>query len=400
MAVDALDLVVLGAATAFASGIARTLVENALQALFVGMLRMCGLYYDDLSNINDTENTRAVRRLAEFKVWALQPAVSEDALGTMLIFNAWPLIVGWVVRPSQRSSQDRPRSLMVVWSASTRAHFMLSDQMVAASVDTLSPLSPPPPVASFENVTHIKWTSARFHAGYTQKCTLDVAAPVLSWRRLETLIDNVYDRVSAGGAILLCGAAGVGKSSMAIHLAVRFRQRDTQPILLSGVSLMASTSFEALIDEYGVSSHRPLIIVLDEFCSMVKGLQSGANKDAYGSVDPRRRWLPVASNKAELSTFLDTAARCRHLIIVATSNETLEWWQREHEYVVRDGRFDARLAVDAPSLDDLNEACAGACARAGITPVPRLVATPPLGALSRAFLKDRKNLGASLAKWT
>lgn len=404
------DLAVLGVVTAFASGVVRIVIEGALQTLIVGALRILGFYYDKLDNPWDDENQRVVRRFIEQGIWTLQPAMSVDTLGTMLVLNASPLVVGWSTVSEERRTNTHSFRLALLWTARTRAHFMRPERAVSGSPALRGNLtgvvaideSPPPPEKSRDAITHVHWSCLRTTPDETSVCRIDVPAPLLSWKRLEASVDSIYADVSKGGAVLLCGKTGVGKSSMAQHLAVRFLQRGRKPTLLIGVSLASTTSLEWLINQFGVSHKTPLILVLDEFCTMVRGVHARATAHSGGGGETTiQRYVPCVSSKSELATFLDKAAHCEHLIIVATSNEPLSWWQQpENAYVVRDGRFDMRLEIDEPTVSDLNEACTSACAAAGIAPAPCLVAAPPLGLLARAFLKRRERLADALAAWT
>jgi hypothetical protein len=137
-------------------------------------------------------------------------------------------------------------------------------------------------------------------------------------------------RESGVKSILLCGNHGVGKTNVSIFLA-----KEIGAHVIFGYDL---TSCGVLRDLWGLnrSKEEPVILVLDE----IDGAFAYAEKNT-----PYAKFRTHAQNKTAFNTLFDRFERTMNLIIIGTTNKTIEYLEATYPSYIRKGRFDLRVTL-------------------------------------------------------
>jgi hypothetical protein len=141
----------------------------------------------------------------------------------------------------------------------------------------------------------------------------------------EACVDAIMYE-SRNKSILLTGEPGVGKTNVALFLAMRLCAH-----IVFGYDLTAPGVSLDNLWRLSPSEDTPVILVLDE----IDGAFACANT---GRSAKEHRCL--AQNKTALNTLFDRFEKTKHLIILATSNKTFADLQKTYPAYIRRGRFD------------------------------------------------------------
>lgn len=141
----------------------------------------------------------------------------------------------------------------------------------------------------------------------------------------EACVDAIMFE-SRNKSILLTGEPGVGKTNVALFLAMRLCAH-----IVFGYDLTAPGVSLDNLWRLSPSEDQPVILVLDE----IDGAFACANT---GRTAKEHRCL--AQNKTALNTLFDRFEKTKHLIILATSNKSFADLQKNYPAYIRPGRFD------------------------------------------------------------
>lgn len=156
----------------------------------------------------------------------------------------------------------------------------------------------------------------------------------------EELINDIITNYEAGEthqSILISGEAGLGKSVIGRILSSKFIQKGIIPTLVEGFNPSnAGLNISVhIFDKIQNSDKSPLILMLDEIdISFKKSKLDDGNKSEFSS---------HADDKTEMNKFLDLINVVSNLIIIGTTNVSIENLKRNYPVYVRNGRFNKHI---------------------------------------------------------
>ncbi|AYV76977.1 MAG: hypothetical protein Barrevirus6_15 [Barrevirus sp.] len=157
----------------------------------------------------------------------------------------------------------------------------------------------------------------------------------------ETIINYVITEYknshNKNVTILISGNQGLGKSTVAFLIAQKLKaDLNIDPYLIKGFNVMSNQmQYHPVIGHYSPEYKFPIILLLDEFdLAMVRADQNDDNND-----DGYKDNLAIASNKTNLNNFLDAVNDESFMIMVATSNRTIQDIKNTFPSYCRKGRF-------------------------------------------------------------
>jgi hypothetical protein len=143
--------------------------------------------------------------------------------------------------------------------------------------------------------------------------------------------------------VLITGDPGIGKSTIAHILASRLNGYFT--------AMDLSTPGFRIQEYYGhlnFSEHKPLIFLVDEFDVLI----DSCLKNAYEQKGETAR--RAVYDKPSLNSFLDSISIYPGLIIIFTSNKSLDYFQNDdRNCFVRTGRIDLKICMKSLTGDDI-----------------------------------------------
>ena len=158
----------------------------------------------------------------------------------------------------------------------------------------------------------------------------------------QTIIDYVIDTYSNSNTknvtILITGASGVGKSTIAIGIAQMMKRRlAVDPYLVKGFNINCEEiQYHPIINHYSPKHGSPIILLLDEF--------EVALKNANSDKDDNKAHA-ISANKTNLNNFLDAINDEQFLITVATTNMDIDEINNQYGVYCRKGRFNKHFTI-------------------------------------------------------
>lgn len=133
-------------------------------------------------------------------------------------------------------------------------------------------------------------------------------------------------------SILLVGEPGGGKSATALYLAAALQRIDYSPIVLLGFDMTCKGASALRLLPAEIPDNTPYILVLDEVDS--------AFKMAMAAEEGKTEVSCLARSKTSLCNELDRLASVPNLIVIGTTNVSIDDLQKDYSAFVRKGRFD------------------------------------------------------------
>ena len=158
----------------------------------------------------------------------------------------------------------------------------------------------------------------------------------------EEIVSNYQERMKlndwpeGNSVVLLSGKPGVGKSTIAILVAQ----------MLNGILCAcfrpteSGTSLQEILN-YRDSSHagKTLVLLVDEFDTIVRNVHAEKLKAST-------KHITEVTDKASLNGFMDRIATVQNLIVILTTNWTVDQFNVLDPSYVRDGRTTLRVAME------------------------------------------------------
>lgn len=167
------------------------------------------------------------------------------------------------------------------------------------------------------------------------------------------IIKNVIDEYKyivendlLGNGYLGClfyGQPGTGKSSIGYNIALKLDSN----IVMNFDPTTLGLRLNDFLKSHEHSIEKPIVIVINEFDKIVKNCfeEKLENKTEY---------FRMAHSKPTLNNFLDDLRMEKGVILICSSNETIEWFNYNNfDSVIRDGRINIRQEIGKLSNNDI-----------------------------------------------
>lgn len=164
-----------------------------------------------------------------------------------------------------------------------------------------------------------------------------------------------------GVCALLYGPPGTGKSNVSRLIAEQLGKQGKKPAIVIGFDpTKKGNSLEQLLSKVPIESDKPVIVCLEEFDRLIKRVHEE-------KVERSEHFNIVVTDKASLANFLDRVAKIRNLIVIATTNMPIEWFDtEENAYITRSGRFAYRATLENLSAEEALNVIKDGCKKYGI----------------------------------
>ena len=137
---------------------------------------------------------------------------------------------------------------------------------------------------------------------------------------VDTLIYDYENNSSHNVSAIIKGPTRTGKSTTARYLAEQMKTRKYFPIVVTGFNpTIPGLVLSLLNSEFDRTEQSPMILVLDEYDSLIKAAATGDTSKDIKSAE-KERPMSYAHNKATILSFLDRLAALPYIIIIATTN--------------------------------------------------------------------------------
>jgi hypothetical protein len=189
---------------------------------------------------------------------------------------------------------------------------------------------------------------------YPKKIQISSKAQV---RIVESLVKDVH----LGACALVSGAPGSGKTYIADLVAVKLSKGGYKPSIINGFNpTKKGNSLRQIIHRTKPSKESPLILCFNEFDKLIQKVHDER------VVDSEHFNINVV-DKSDLSNLLDEIAGLQNVIVIATTNQPLDWFKNPvNSYVVRDGRFSHLYELESLSAKDAIDCFLDGCDKYGI----------------------------------
>lgn len=208
------------------------------------------------------------------------------------------------------------------------------DKLIANDEITLDTSKPASDVVKEKESITLYGRAGNYMSLYYTRRTLDVSNLVAKGDQVHILVDIVKEFKKKGRAtVFLHGICGAGKSTLGLLLAKELGGSfcHTFNPTTPGDSLHTLVR-EA--EEFSDEDKKPLVIVLEEANTLIRQIHAneiGLHKNIQTSV----------YNKSTYNTFMDDMALYKNVVLILTSNESVEEVNAIDPCYLRTGRVDA-----------------------------------------------------------
>jgi SpoVK/Ycf46/Vps4 family AAA+-type ATPase len=159
---------------------------------------------------------------------------------------------------------------------------------------------------------------------------------------VDYVIDKYRNKKSKNVTVMLSGAPGLGKSTVAFLITQKVKSEfGVDPYLIKGFNVNCEQmQYHPVIGHYDPKNSTPIVLLLDEFDIAMKNAEDGSNTEAGNEGQRTRPSLAISANKTNLNQFLDAMNDESFLIVVVTTNKTVQEMQQTYPVYSRKGRFD------------------------------------------------------------
>lgn len=152
---------------------------------------------------------------------------------------------------------------------------------------------------------------------------------------------------------LICGPPGTGKTTNGVLVAQTMRQTmGVNPIVVEGFDTTApEMQFHKIVKEVTPTKKNPVILVIDEIDI---AFEAADNQAGGSSQQQQMRMMgnSHAKNKSTMTKLLDDLNKDSFLIVIATSNLTVDEMHQKYGVYCRMGRFDQHCyTLDANTVE-------------------------------------------------
>lgn len=164
----------------------------------------------------------------------------------------------------------------------------------------------------------------------------------------KVIVDYVIDTYTTSQKkniiILVSGDSGLGKSTIAFWITQMMKTRlSVDPYLIKGFNINCEEiQYHPIINHYSPKSNSPIILLLDEF--------DIAMKKADMPDSPDKSAHTISANKTNMNNFLDSINEEQFLIVVATTNTTIDEINNKFKIYCRKGRFHKHFEMKSKTV--------------------------------------------------
>jgi hypothetical protein len=294
------------------------------------------------TTINKVICDRALKRLSESNSsWAPNKEIDgkEITIGDGLVCNTQFKIIGWIVKnttPTQYGTETNTTFYMLCRVAGRK---QLLEPEKAEETDKK---------VKIEGSVKTLWGHAWHKKWHEEEPSQEKYITTPSQTRI---VDNISKEISFGGCFLVHGSPGTGKTNIANMVQQHLFNCDNKckPIIVRGYNPTKPGNFlQEVLSKCTPTEETPVIITFDEFDKVVQPIQDGIKEPEQFAIE--------VTTKDTFAPYLDKIATIPYLIVIATSNETLEWWDHiERKYITRPGRFVGKYSMEPLSIEDAEE---------------------------------------------
>lgn len=294
------------------------------------------------STINKVLCDRALKRLSESNSsWAPNKEIEgkEITIGDGLVFNTQFKIVAWIVKnttPTQYGTETNTTIYMLCKLAGRKQ--LLDPEKTEESNKKVK----------IEGSIKTLWGQMWHKQWHEEESSQETFIQTPSQTKI---VESISKEISFGGCFLVHGSPGTGKTNIANMVQQRLFNCDNKckPILVKGYNPTKPGNFlQEVLSKCTPTKETPVIISFDEFDKCVQLIEGGIKEPEHFTIE--------VTSKDTFAPYLDAIAKIPYLIIIATSNESLVWWDHdERKYITRQGRFVNKYSLEPLSIEDAEE---------------------------------------------
>lgn len=168
---------------------------------------------------------------------------------------------------------------------------------------------------------------------------------------IKNIIDeyklNVENSLLNNGYLgcLFFGEPGTGKTTIGYNIALELQSN----IIINYDPTTRGLDIKYFLARYDFDKEKPLVIVINEFDKIVKSCFDE-------TLDNKTEYFRDAFSKPTLNNLFDTFSMQKGLIIICSSNESLDWYfSNKYESVLRDGRINYKCEIGELSTTEIKE---------------------------------------------
>lgn len=294
------------------------------------------------TTINKALCDRALKRLSESKSsWAPNKEIEgkEITIGDGLVCNTQFKIVTWIVKNTTSTQHGTQTNTTIYMLCKPAGRIQLLDPEKTEESDKKVKL---------EGSIRTLWGNPWYKQWHEEEASQETFIQTPSQTKI---VESISKEISFGGCFLVHGSPGTGKTNIANMVQQRLFNCDNKckPILIKGYNPTKPGNFlQEVLSKCTPTKETPVIISFDEFDKWVQLIEDGIK-------EPEQYTIEVTS-KDSFASYLDAIAIIPYLIVIATSNQSLDWWDYvDRKYITRQGRFVNKYSLEPLSIEDAEE---------------------------------------------
>ena len=303
------------------------------------ILSFFNIYFVTISStINKETTNRVMKHLCASKLsWTMNKEIDGSNIkpGSGLIIDIENMVIGWIILnvTSTQFGTETSTTIYLLCSTTNSARLV---EPIESEETNKQPKIEGIQVTQFGN----PWNKQFHEIQMSQDIYITTSSQ-------NNIVIDISEQIHLGGCYLIYGPPGTGKSNIINMVAQHISKKNKcKPVIIKGYNFTNPGCFiQELLSKYTPSKETPVLLSLDELCVIIRKVEKG--------IKPPDQFTVEVVSKDTLAPYLDSIANIPYLIVIGTSNETIEWWDEVNRiYITRPGRFvEKYLLKPLSSLD-------------------------------------------------
>jgi energy-coupling factor transporter ATP-binding protein EcfA2 len=319
------------------------LLFSVLKIVCLLILSFFNIHFITISTtINKETTNRVMKHLTASKLlWSMNKEIDGSNIkpGNGLIIDIENMVIGWIVLniSSTQFGTETSTTIYLLCSIANRTRLI---KPIESEETNKQPKIEANIATQFGN----PWNKQFHEIQISQESFITTPSQ-------NNIVINISEQIHLGGCYLIYGPPGTGKSNIINMVAQRIsKNNNCKPVIIKGYNFTNPGSFiQEVLSKYTPSKETPVLLSLDELCDIIRKIEKGIDQPEHFTVE--------VISKDMLAPYFDYIAKIDYLIVIATSNETIEWWNDlNRAYITRPGRFVEKFLLKPLSSQDV-KAC-------------------------------------------